>query len=36
VPGQGGPGESRGARPMVDTSLPSDTTVPTATTVPSD
>ena len=29
VPDEGGPGESRGARPMVDTSVPStDTTVP--------
>ncbi len=37
VPDEGGPGESRGARPMVDTTVPStDTTVPaTDTTVPS-
>ena len=35
VPGEGGPGESRGARPMVDTTVPSDTTttVPDGTTV---
>ena len=36
VPESGGPGESRGARPMVDTTVPSETTVPSQTTVPAD
>ena len=32
VPDEGGPGESRGRRPMVDTTVPTETSVPTATT----
>lgn len=30
VPGEGGPGQSRGARPMVDTTVPTETTLVTA------
>jgi len=36
VPAAGGPGESRAARPMTDTTLPSDTTLPTDTTIASE
>lgn len=33
TPEEGGPGESRGSRPMVDTTIPADTTIPTETTL---
>lgn len=36
VPDEGGPGESRGPRPMTDTTIPTDTTVASETTVASD
>lgn len=36
VPEAGGPGESRGPRPMTDTTIPSDTTIVSETTIPSD
>ena len=36
IPAEGGPGESRGLRPMTDTTIPSDTTVASETTIPSD